>query len=82
MKKIKKHNFSHVDPEKTVRVTPKSTGQKSVVEITKPDEYQLIKKDLLRTFITIGIFVLIVVGLFFVSQKTDLLKPILSKFGL
>jgi hypothetical protein len=82
MKKNIRHQFSHVDPETITIKKPETNGTKTLVKEKPAGEYSLIKKDLLRTFITIGIFIAVVLGLYLVEQKTGLLRPILSKFGL
>lgn len=83
MKKLKKHHFTHIDPE------IKSDSNKKVGDISEDssskkgiDNYDVIKKDLKRTTFTIGIFVLLVVIFYVLSQKTDILNEVISKLGI
>jgi hypothetical protein len=80
MKKIKKHVFTHRDPE-TQTVAPEKISSLGA-ETTQKDELAVIKKDFRKTVLVILAFVIIIVAFYFIQTKTSLLKPVLRIFGL
>ena len=78
----KKHFFTHPDPE---RDSPKA--ERPAAEIQSPALVQsaeppFVKKDLKKTVLSIGIFILMLAALFLIQTKTGWLSPLLKKFGL
>jgi hypothetical protein len=85
MKKVKKHNFSHIDPESTRNTNTKEevTGDVKSQKITAPtDNLAFIKKDLLKSIVLISIFLLLLVVLYLVQTRTELFRPVLKLFGI
>ncbi len=79
MRKIKKHQFIHRDPESQ---NNKKESSGNVPEKRQYDSLAPVKKDTLRTAITLTVFVLIIIAFYFIQTKTNLLAPVLKLFGL
>lgn len=80
MKQKKKHQFAHVDPEKT-----KSTNVESNDLVFAPEKEDrvpdFVYRDLVRTGIIIGAFVALIIALYVIQLKTNWLAPVLKIFG-
>jgi hypothetical protein len=74
MKRNVKHKFTHGDPEIKIKKNP---DQKT--SSVPSDDFKLIKKDLLRTSLAIAIFVIAIVLIFIIKEKTDWFTILLSK---
>jgi uncharacterized membrane protein len=80
MKKSKRHTFYHADPEKIV---PKNIAKENSSQVQEEDRVpDFVYRDLKRTAVIVGLFILLVVVLYFVQIKTGLMSPVLKKFGI
>lgn len=83
-KHFKKHHFRYADPESVgvaeVRNDTEKTEKIATSAPTK--EHVNIKKDLKKTVIVIGLFIIVIIALFFIQEKTNLLNPLLKRFGI
>jgi uncharacterized membrane protein len=81
MKKHKKHQFSHTDPEHLK--VQKVEGDNVKTELDANDNVpKFVYRDLKRTGYIIGIFIALLIALYFVQTKTNWLAPVLKVFGL
>lgn len=71
MKKIRKHNFSHPDPEKTIVKT--KLESKNGTRGESPED-SLTAKDLKRVLVSIVAFTVILISLYFLNRSFDLLQ--------
>lgn len=76
MRKNIKHKFAHQDPEKTTEKVSKTSDASPK---KKSDEYGLVKKDLKRTAVTIALFIILIVALYIIKDRTDWFSIIISK---
>jgi hypothetical protein len=82
MKKAKKHQFSHVDPEtvkKGEKITTKSSKTVEKKEDTIPT---FVYRDLGRTTYIIAGFLVLLAALYLIQIKTNWLAPVLKFFGI
>lgn len=83
MRKIRKHHFSHKDPEQIeTQNVHKADGSKLKHVQQKIDNLSFIKRDLKRTVIVISAFVILLIIIYIIQSKTALFNPILRLFGL
>lgn len=89
MKKPKRHYFAHKDPEAAsgqVQEPQENEHKKGETKVKKAviDDPALfaIKKDLKKTGLSILLFLVLLLILFFVQLKTNILSPVLKLFGL
>lgn len=87
MKKPKIHHFVHKDPERAqIQTESKKTDKldlkPSKKQIPVSYENQLEKKDLKKTIIVITSFIIVLIALYFIQTKTNLLNSLLQKFGI
>jgi len=83
MKTRKKHSFKYTDPEKKpIENTRKETKKKTIDK--KPQQLvpDYVNRDLKRTLIIIGIFLAILVIIYIIQLKTEILNPIRQIFNL
>lgn len=70
MKNTRKHHFSHPDPERIVgSITKKAADSKKI----SPEDL-LTAKDLRRVLVSIGGFTIILIALYFLNLKFELLQ--------
>jgi hypothetical protein len=75
MKKQKKHQFRHLDPERTAAPT---RSNKNVTKNEVVNESSLTSKDLKRTTITMVVFLAFLIGFYFLNYKIDLLQKFID----
>lgn len=82
MKKSKKHQFVHQDPENQTKANSTeavTAGEKSA---SKDTVAPFVYRDLKRTGYIIFIFILILAGVYLIQAKTDWLNPVFKLFGI
>lgn len=78
MRNSKKHIFRYKDPELT-----KEPDKKNITEPTMYNDLPaFIKKDLRRVLFATSLFGLLIVAIYLVQTRTDILAPVLNFFGL
>jgi hypothetical protein len=65
-------------------MTKKSEVEKAPADVIVNGSSELgpVKKDLIRTTITIIVFVVIIAAIYLIQTKTQALRPVLKLFGL
>lgn len=82
MKKTKKHQFAHVDPEKSPNLIEVKTKSGDTYVKKEDNIPNFVYRDLGRTTYIISIFLALLLALYLIQTKTDWLAPVLKIFGI
>lgn len=77
MKKKIKHKFTHGDPENL-----ETAGGKKTNKITESEIPAYVKKDLKNVLISTSLFGVLIIVIYTVQNKTNILDPVLRLFGI
>ncbi len=78
MSKSKKHHFTHQDPEKIVD-SPKGKKDNKSLTVANASDF-LVGHDLRRVLLTIGITIALVIALYLLNQRVDLILKLKSLY--